>query len=268
MSSIFVTLLLGGLVLGLLCGFTGLYLLVKRVRGKTTEVQFRGFGKIKTTETGLALMFLGIFFFVYSGFAYDRAKKGEELQTQLDKVLTRTARTLREEFRSVTDNHEPPVKADAFSRVSLLVEVLRQIDATNGHALYYAGEVKRWRGLPRAAHPDFNKYLEVQRTLSENEKGGGTGSEICYEHPRGYCRQRSGWIHHLLANDFYQQGISETDPSQRLFRFRKALKQARDAMRDFPPDGFDQSVPLPTPVLEKRLTKEIEALQKSSLDLR
>ena len=206
MSAIFITLLIGGLVLGLLCGFTGLCLLAKRVSGKTTEVEFRGFGKIKTTETGLLLMFLGIFFFAYSGFAYDRSRKSEELQTQLDKLLTRTARTLWKEFHAVTDRREPPVNADAFSRVRLLVEVLQQIDVTNGHALYYAGEVKRWRDLPRAAHEEFYKYLEVQGALLEGEKGGSTGSEICYERPRGYCLQRSGWIHHLLANDFYEQG--------------------------------------------------------------
>jgi len=160
----------------------------------------------------------------------------------------------------VIDGRKPPISPKEFSRVKLLIEVLQQIDLKNGHALYYAGEIKRWEGQREAAHEYFYKYLDVQETIPDKEKGGDIGSEVCYERPQGYCRQRSGWIHHLIANDFYIKGVSEKEPVQRLFWYRKALEQVKAAMRDFPP-SFEQRVPLPTAVLEFRLTEEIKTLE-------
>ena len=135
------------------------------------------------------------------------AKKGDAILLQEDTLIAKTVRELWTEFRAVTHKRKPPIDANEFDRVNRLIGVLDQIDPLNGHALYYAGEVKLWSGQREPAHKDFYKYLEVQKSLPEEKKGGSTGSEICYERPQGYCLQRSGWINHLLANDFYQEGL-------------------------------------------------------------
>src|SRR5262249_41866376 len=147
-------------------------------------------------------------------------------RSSLDSLITSTARDLRREFHLVIDGSKPPLSPERFARVEFLIGLLRQVDPSNGHAYYYAGEVYRWTGRLEAAQSQFYKYIETLDSVPKKEKSGGIDAEICYERPHGYCRQRTAWIHHELANDFYKDGQSTQDPAEKLDRYRKALVQA------------------------------------------
>jgi len=262
MNAVFTALVLAGLAVGLVCVLSAIYLLFKRFAQNTTEIEFGHFGKIKTAESGLALAFLGIFLFVYSTSAYNRAKRGDELQLGLNALMTSTAHKLHTEFHNVIDGKTPPLKPEDFSRVDLFINLLREMDSSNGHAYYFAGEAYRWMGRLEPAQSTFYKYLETLDTLPESEKGGGIEVAVCFQRPNGYCPQRTAWIHHELANDFYKNAQSSNDPIQKLDRCRKALTQAQAAIKDFPPNGFEQ--PIATAVFVSKLKKEILALEKQA----
>lgn len=166
-----------------------------------------------------------------------------------DAILVKAANDLRREFHAVIDAHESSYKRSEFSRVEELVKLVEFHDQANGHALYYAGEVKRQIGMLEESHADFFRYLEVERTLPENKRGGDTGSEVCYKRAKGFCRQRTGWIHHLLANDFYQKSKAQKDSNRRIIFSRTALEHARASLDNFPV-GFIQYVPTKTIISE------------------
>jgi hypothetical protein len=94
--------------------------------------------------------------------------------------------------------------------------------------------------------------------VREPYKGGSTGSEICYERSRGFCRQRSGWVEHWLANQFYEAGEAVGDASQKLERLERALMHTTASLRDFP-NGFEQMKP--SKWLQQTLPSEIGKLK-------
>jgi amino acid transporter len=262
MNAVFLSILLIGLLIGLICVCLGVMLLFKRGRGKHVELELKHFGKIKTTQTGFVLVFLGIFLFVFSASGFNQAKKAEKLRTQLDQLMIATAENLHDEFHLVVDYKRRPVPAADFNRVESLIEVLQQIDKRNGHVLYYKGEVARAEGMTGEEQSYFYEYLEVQKTIPENEKGGDTSWEICYTRPRGFCKQRSGWIHHLLANDFYSDATNATNLADRQYSFNLALEQVTNSLNDYPHGFGGPGQGIPTIVLKEKLSKEIQVSRK------
>ncbi|HBA40124.1 MAG TPA: hypothetical protein DCZ05_10395 [Deltaproteobacteria bacterium] len=157
-------------------------------------------------------------------------------------VTVRTANDLRQEFARATALRTPPLNEDDFRRVLELITTLTQIDPRNGHAFYYSGQMKRWLGRKTEAQQDFYKYLENERQQPKVMREGDISAEACYRSTAGYCRQRSGWICHLLANDFYQKGLAEGSSDQARFHFDLAVQYAQKA-RVFFPGGFEQFTP-------------------------
>ena len=261
LDTVFTVLLFLGIVCGLLALIASFFLLSKRLTKGATEVEFLGFGKLKTTESALVLGFLGVFLFVYSVSSHSRNKTSSELQTRLDTVILKTARDLSSEYHWVTDRHPRPVNPNEFSKANLLIGVLQQLDTTNGHALYFAGEINRSEGFPDPDQASFLRYLDIYDSVSQGKKSDDSGdSEVCYKRPSGYCRQRSGWVHYLLANDFNDKADQEKEPRRQLFWLQKALEQTQASRRDFP-GGFIQRTP--TGVLEAELPRKIDALKKT-----
>lgn len=254
--------LLSGIMISLVCVLVGIYFLINRYSAGKIQIEFGRFGKINTTQTGLALIFLSLFLFVLSQHSYIQMRRIEDLRTTLDKVIITTARNLRQEFHAIVDIQRPPVVSSAFSRVNLFIGVLQQIDPMNGHALYYAGEVKRAEGMKKEAQQDFYRYIEAQDALPNSERSKDTGAEICYATPKGFCRQRSGWIHHLLANDFYSDALSEKNPATQEFLFERALTLANASLLDFPGGFGGPGQLIPTKVLVEGVKIEIERLKK------
>ena len=111
------------------------------------------------------------------------------------------ASELRTAFARARDNLERNGSAD-FGRAEALIEALKSMDQDNGHAWYFAGEIKRiqnrasftpkgcFRGSVAGQiesletyQQDFYRYLEVAQSLPAIETGGDTSSEICYRRP-------------------------------------------------------------------------------------
>lgn len=172
------------------------------------------------------------------------------------------ANNLREEFTRVTALQTPPLNENVFRRVHDLINALTLIDSHNGHALYYSGEMKRWLGKKTEARQDFYKYLENEPQQSKFVREETPPSaETCYHSAAGYCRQRSGWICHLLANDFYQKGLAEGGTDQARYHFNLAAEYAHEA-QDFFPGGFEQLTP--TQIVERDSRARIATLESAA----
>ncbi len=131
------------------------------------------------------------------------------------------------------------------------VHQLSEMDANNGHALYFSGEIKRLRAAmetpasfdadrcPVSQVPpdltiyeaDFLEYLEHWSELPADEKGPddqmGNYASVCYDRASGYCWQRTRWIEHLLANDLYRKALQTNDKTS----LDRASDYATDALK-------------------------------------
>jgi hypothetical protein len=193
-------------------------------------------------------------------------KAARAVDTAVDAKLLQLANEMKEEFNRAREALERSGSTD-FSEVEKKIGALLALDPENGHGLYYRGEVKRLSDqerfsakscvniplaenttLPDAYHNDFNRYLDNVRSLPEIEAGGNTARKNCYDRPRGYCPQRTAWIEHLLANDFYAEGLASTNIDTRSTKFEEALGHAELALKLYPKnqhksfDGFDQCI--------------------------
>lgn len=241
MNIIFSFLLFGGLLTGLLCVCAGIFLLDKHYRNDAVKVKIGAFGEIHSRQSGLVLTFFGLFLFAFSSSSYSQTKKVDELHSQLDVFMVATAKNMNREFHEVVDNQKPPIPSDSFKHLSFLISVLQQIDPNNGHAIYFTAEDKLWEGVPlKDVRPYFYKYIEVLNALPETETGGDTGVQIIYERPKGYGRQRSGWIYNLMANDFYSEAVSEANIDTKTLLLEKARDQVALSLKYYP-DGFLQT---------------------------
>jgi hypothetical protein len=91
--------------------------------------------------------------------------------------------------------------------------------------------------------------------LPENERGGDTGSEICYERARGFCPQRIAFVRHMLANDFYDEGKAAASEAQRKDLYTRAYCQSELLMKIYP-GGFTQFTP--TSVIRSETSVELK----------
>lgn len=145
------------------------------------------------------------------------------------------------------------------------VRKLLQQDPNNGHAIYYSGELKRLQDpalftpksclLPAqlkspsqldAYESDFLQYLDLERKLPPSETGGGESSDLCYARVAGYCPQRTAWVNHLLANDFFGEAQLALDPQEKRQKLERALGYAQTAEKLYQDNGvpgFSQCTP-------------------------
>ena len=243
------SLLYVGFVIGTLACGMGLYFLFLKIRGVHKLGDVPGIGEFGTLQAGSTLVMIGAYCFYYSLVTYLPLQNGAVLQSRVDKLVVDTSRDLRKEYNDVRNAHPDPIDPQLFVRAGFLVRFLQRIDEQNGHAFYFSGEMLRRAGKREESHQFFYRYLEQQATLNDHHRDGGTGAEICYERPRGFCAQRSGWIHHLLANDFYNAGLAAAEPAEKRVRFAKAAEQVSESLKDYPP-GF----------VQEKATKVLEAL--------
>jgi hypothetical protein len=184
------------------------------------------------------------------------------------------ASELRTAFARARDNLERNGTAD-FSRAEMLIDALKSADQRNGHAWYFVGEIKRiqnrtsftpkscFRGSPpgqieglETYQQDFHRYLEVARSLPALETGGDTNAESCYRRPKGFCLQRTTWIYHLLANDFYLLAMAQSDRRDRIAALTRARQLVTEARKYHPTEGgegFDQCIP--TTILVEKIAE-------------
>jgi hypothetical protein len=257
MNTVLLILLCLGFVIGVVCCAMGLYLVFLRMRGVPKLGDVPGIGEIGTLQSGSSLVLIGAYCFYYALSTYLPLQNGAALQQRVDKLLVDTSRDLRKEYNDVKNAAGATINPDSFARTNFLISFMQRIDDNNGHAFYFSGEVRRRLGKPEESHPFFYRYLEEQATRWARYTEGGTGAEICYERPRGFCAQRSGWIHHLLANDFFKKGMAATERAEKRVQFESAAQQIAASLNDFP-QGFIQDVA--TKVLQSRVDEELKKI--------
>ena len=128
------------------------------------------------------------------------------------------------------------------AQIDFLIKFIQRIDPKNSHAFYFAGTMSRIGSPKRESWPYLFRYIELQRVVHDTERGGDTGSEICYERARGFCPQRIAWVRHMLANDFYDEGKAAETETQRKEFYTRAYCQAEQAIKLYP-GGFAQFTP-------------------------
>lgn len=188
------------------------------------------------------------------------------------------AKQLRTAFQEARDDLEKNGVAD-FRRAEALIARLKSLDEQSGHVWYFNGEIKRiqnralftpkgcFKGWPPADtgnldtyQQDFHRYIDTALTLPAVETGGDSGADICYQRSKGYCAQRTAWIQHLLANDFYVHAMALTDYRDRMAALKRAgelAAEARKYRRADTGEGFDQCIE--TTALLQRITEELQA---------
>jgi hypothetical protein len=166
---------------------------------------------------------------------------GFDLKTP-DSLIIDAAREMRKEYHKIIDNQIPPIRYSDFADVDFLVRFIRRIDPDNGHAHYYAGEIKRMADMKDEAIREFLNYLETYENRPSIDMIDDTGAEICYRIAHGYCKQRTGWIHHLLAVYFMNDCEKEREATKIRILAGRASLYANNALK-FYPKGFTQYIP-------------------------
>lgn len=187
---------------------------------------------------------------------------------------------LRQSFIDARDAFSKTGDESGFRKVDDDVARLKQYDAEHGAIWYFQGEVKRLTNIqyfdstscPRLKQlppdvdlsnfeRDFQLYLATEKSLPPLLTQNGPDIKKCYKnYSRGYCQQRTGWIYHLLANDYYAESMVATDKTTASEKLRNAADAATIAMQEYPRSsenplgpGFSQCIS------DKALQAEIAA---------
>ncbi|MBI1210882.1 MAG: TIR domain-containing protein [Alphaproteobacteria bacterium] len=129
---------------------------------------------------------------------------------------------------------------------------LLSLAPSNGHTYYFEGELQRVQGLHRDIYKAidwFVRYMDdprSQQVLASNR----LDEKVCYETGDGFCRQRTAWIGHLLANMFYRLSMdASTDAEKRKTFLQRAEKYLHISLK-FYPTGFEATVASPTQLVD------------------
>jgi len=170
---------------------------------------------------------------------------GEKLRTRFNEVIAR----------------KPPFNRSDFDASRDLIELISKLDDNNGHVHYFLGEIDRGLGDVAGGDQQFYAYLAAEHGRTRQ---GALGYPPC-DTPEGYCRERTAWIFHLLANDFYKDGLKleEANNPDAPARFATALLHACSAIKLFPPNGFNSpSQGISTRTLETLLLQKLGSKAK------
>jgi hypothetical protein len=149
-----------------------------------------------------------------------------------------------------------------FECVSNLANVLLEQDGNNGHGLYFQGEAWRFKAMddPKKSplcrdrmREFFLRYIANERLLSQNERDGD--GNICYDREKGYCKERTAWVNHLMAVDYRQWAEDAKDKKTKLVRLELAAKFLKVDL-DF--GGFD--LVAPSAALKDTINEDFEKL--------
>jgi len=152
--------------------------------------------------------------------------------------------------------NSPPVDADHCDDLESLLE---HVDELNGSVPYYRAEILRSRGRIRDSDDHLYNYLEADDRLRPAGDDDGSIS-VCATNGTGYCRQRTAWVCHTLANDLFRRGCDTPEISQRRDLFERAQKQLVCVSKWFK-GGFEQRLgtrPLNTAGLSTALEMQLK----------
>jgi hypothetical protein len=180
-------------------------------------------------------------------------------QSDLAPILTEAGQKIRDRFRQAIARR--PFNERDLDSTRDGLDLMESIDSDNGHVHYFRGLIDRMLGDPGKGSQRFYAYLNKEDKSQPSTRNGELGYLPCRT-PEGFCRERTAWVFHLLANYFYTEGMNRkktgqpNDPYDSLFS--DALKHACTATELFPPRGFsDPTQFIPTADLIRQLSTEL-----------
>lgn len=176
-------------------------------------------------------------------------------QADIDHVLTLLGVKARDRF-NYAQKKRSFVLHD-FDSTEDIVQIIFGVSENNGHALYIQGLIERSLNYPELGRQRFYAYIEAENGAFRD---GQLGYRPCHDNPKGFCQERTAWVFHLLANDYYQQGKTAKEAGDASYKskFATALKHACSAIKLFPNDGFDDPTQaIPSRRLETLLRNEL-----------
>lgn len=291
-------LLVPGAIIGAVLMIFGAFRSLKKGNGKT-EIKIFKFGTISTSHIGPAIIFIGLFLYLTTTSIMiinkdsiikekDEIIKAKEkkiegltgkigtcnsLIASLGSIISeeeqaslklKIANELKISWKAINDIEENRLKKNMFSLLDGVASSFYAFDSKNGHALYYKGELARILTSKEESHKYFYAYLEHEKILFNQKKDMKKeryrdDAEICYELPDGYCRQRTGWICHLMANDFYERSIRAKDVIQKKNDLEKAFNFVLKSICNFP-STFVQESPYTTKWLYENIPLQLKNL--------
>jgi len=169
---------------------------------------------------------------------------------QKPKVMLVFAQVLRQEYRQ-----------RQYDRIYQATELLGRIYHDNGHLAYYQGEIWRARNNSPEMRKSFLRYLDMESNQPEPDRSGD--GEVCYNlRPEGFCGERTAWICHLLAGEYYDQAIHTNGVEKKTY-LEQAAKYVECEIKRFP-GGFIQNDPpkvIPTEVLRSDVEQQLKELK-------
>lgn len=141
-----------------------------------------------------------------------------------------------------------------------LESLFEHIDPVNGGVQYYKAEILRYRGRLEDSDGQLYGYLEADRRLRPAGAPDDGLATVCDDNGTGYCRQRTAWVCHTLANDYYRRGCDAAGPAQRRSRFERAQQYMQCVERNYK-GGFDNHLstrPLDSAQLTAALDLELK----------
>jgi hypothetical protein len=159
-----------------------------------------------------------------------------------EQKLIDLAARLRQEMKTVTELRSPPLDLVAFAGPRATIDEIRKLDPNNGNDFYYSSLIQRWlqpRGqLTEQAHEGYFAYIEAVSHIPSAIARTDDEQSYCYTRPWGFCSQRTAWINHQLAYDYYGWAAKATGEARRV-QLGRVLKYGRAALC-LRPDGFSQ----------------------------
>ena len=149
--------------------------------------------------------------------------------------------------------------AKEYDYVEEISGLVLEISPDNGHGLYYSGEVWRVRGNQEQMRGQFNRYRSVEK-LQPLDQRKIKGSDCYYLAPIGFCGERTGWVDHMQANNFYQRALGEKEQGTKVSSLKTACGFVRESFDRYP-SGFDASKSFySTEDLQERILKDMATL--------
>ncbi|MHC1732679.1 MAG: hypothetical protein AB9888_11730 [Bacteroidales bacterium] len=171
-------------------------------------------------------------------------------------ILTEASKILVKEIHTVTDNKHKDFVLEDFNKVIPVIKFMLKIDSKNGHAIYFQGEIYRLINDYAKFTEYFQRYLETEESIG-SRLPKVIDPNLCYDTPHGYCEQRTAWISQLLANYYYNEGITATDEKMKIKFFKLALEHIHNVKNHFPSGFVSSSVTISTVELETNLIANI-----------
>jgi hypothetical protein len=246
-------------LMGVALFLVGVVLVFRRQKKSNLTIKLPGGGEVSAGTLSVAILCLALLFLVFAHqfFVKQRELENAERQAagfrvfidlaksmpekQRDALFIAVANDLRNELRKVGPPLDAPGSVAALDRVDKLARFLLEIDPSNGHGLYFAGEVLRIRG---PAYRDkfrehFNQFVSVAEKVSPGSFSDHSTAEQAYTTGAGFSAERIAWVLHLLANDFLNDALAEADPRDRAEKLRTAREKAERALQIR--ESFDQT---------------------------